>query len=107
MSKCKFETMSFYEGGDGGLTDIVGKKSLFKSKEDFVHWLLNDSEEYESHFDCYKEGEERPVFTEDDIREGYVRYYAHFAEDSGMDIDGGYTFCENKRGSFEVYYIRF
>jgi len=107
LSKTKFDSMPFYEGGDGSLTDIVAAKSLFKSKEDFLYWFLNDSEEYGDFLNGYLENEEKPFFTIDDVQEGYVRYYPHFGEDSGANIESGYMFCNKGRGAFEVYSISF
>ena len=108
MSKSKFGSMSFYEEGCGSLTDIVAEKSMFKSKEDFLQWFLNDSEEYGTYLDShYSTDEELPVFTIDDIEEKYVRYFPNFGEDSGMAIDSGYTFCDKGRGTFATYSISF
>jgi hypothetical protein len=106
MSKVAFESMSFYEGGDGSLTDIVARKSLFKNKEDFLKWILNDSEEYETHYDDL-ELSEVPTFEISEVKEGYVRYFRNFGEDSGMSIESGYTFCDKGRGAFKVYYVNF
>lgn len=106
MKKYVFESMSFYEGGCGGLTDIVARKSLFKNKEDFIKWLITESEEYESYIDYLYPNETMPL-TEEDVKESYVRYFRNFGEGSGMEIESGYTFCKKARGAFEVYCINF
>ena len=106
MSKYVFESMSFLEGGDGSLTDIVARKSLFKNKEEFLKWILNDSEEYETHYNDL-ELSEVPTLELSEVKEGYVRYFRNFGEGSGMSIESGYTFSNKARGAFEVYYVNF
>jgi hypothetical protein len=99
----KFETMPFYARGCDELTNIVGKKSLFKDKQAFLNWALNDCEELDEFLSEESEVKER--LTAEDVKEGFVRYYPNMPE--GFDIKSGYTFCGNEKGAFEVYYIDF
>lgn len=87
-----FDYMAFMECGDGSITDIVGVKKLFKDKEDFADFALNE-------YDCF---EEKP--TADMVEVDYIRYYPHMPE--GFQIDSGYTFCKKGKGAIEVYRIR-
>lgn len=97
--KSKFTHMEFREMGNGSCTNIVGRKDLFKNEEDFINDM---SEEYEYIFESQIV---KP--TKDSVYISYVRYYPHFGESSGMDIDSGYTFCRQGRGAIEVYCIDF
>jgi len=89
MNKMKFTTMKFQEGGYGSAMNVVGKKSLFKSEKDFLDMARD---EYEIDIDELNE-----------VYVAYVRYYPCFGEDSGMEIESGYTFCNKARGAMEVY----
>ena len=102
MSKSKFDTVVFQEGGAGSISDIVGKKSLFVNKFEFLEWLINECEEIEEGYEELKLN-----LNVEDVEERYVRYFPHFGEDSGFEIESGYTFCNKGKGAFEVYTISF
>jgi len=85
----KFTTMQFQEGGCGSPTNIVGKKLLFKDEKEFLEMA---KEEFETDIDTFNE-----------VYITYIRYYPCFGEDSGMEIESGYTFCNKARGAIEVY----
>lgn len=95
----KFTVMAFQEGGCGSVTQIVGRKTLFKSKEDFLNYCATENEDIEemvanADFDTND-------LIIDDISEGYVRYYPRMPE--GFEIESGWTFCKKGKGAVEVY----
>ena len=98
----KFTTMGFYEGGAGSLIQIVGRKSLFNDKEDFLRYCNVDCEEIDEYFDWVSK-EEKPIYTIDDVSEGYVRYFPKMPE--SFEIECGYTFCSKGKGAFGVYIL--
>ena len=103
--------MNLMEFTDGGsVTNFVAKKSIYKSKEDFLHDCLNEFdyilEDYLSDSEC----EKMKSFTDTSIVEDgvYCRYYPRLPDAFGyLDMESGYTFCPKGRGAFEVYSIDF
>ena len=99
----KFTTMRFEEFGCGSLTDVVGRKDLFKDKQDFLNYVLSDK--------CAELEKERssnneiPKLTIEDVKEDYVRYYPNFPEGMSMEVKSGWTYCDKNSGAFEVYSI--
>ena len=99
----KFTVMSFEEGGCGGIHSIVGRKSLFKSEEDFLKYLIEEDDDME--YMVNNNDFDTEHLTIDSISEDYVRYYPKMPE--GFEIESGYTFCNKGKGAFEVYVYNF
>ena len=102
------ELMEFTHGSI--VTDFVAKKSIYKSKEDFLKDCLSKFDYILERYLNYSEREKMKSFTDTSIVEDgiYCRYYPRFPEDyTHLDTEGGYTFCSKSRGAFEVYAIDF
>ena len=94
------ELMAFLEGGNGAVTQFVGRKDSFKSKEEFVAECLDEFEDELE--DCALED----LPTVADVKESYCKYYSVVPEDIDVDMDSGYMLCApTESDSFEVYYI--
>lgn len=99
----KFTVMAFEEGGCGATTNIVGRKSLFKSKEDFLNYCIKENEDIEdmvnnNDFDI------KDLIIEN-VSEDYIRYYPKMPE--GFELESGWTFCGKGRGALAVYVYTF
>ncbi|WP_064199037.1 hypothetical protein [Brevibacillus brevis] len=96
------ELMVFREDGHGAVTQFVGRKDLFESKDEFVEECLAEFEDELEEF----EPEDLPKVT--DVKEGYCKYYSVVPEEVDVDMESGYLLCDpSEDGSFEVYYIDF
>jgi hypothetical protein len=85
----KFEYMEFREGGCNGITDIVGRKSLFKNEQDFADFANTEF------------GIDAETSSAENVKTAYIRYYPKMPE--GFEIESGYAFCNKGRGAIEVY----
>ena len=90
-SKCQFDFGVFTEEC-GTPTNIVGLKSIFNDKKDFLMTCYRDCSDY------INEGE----FTEDDVKEGQIRYMPSGIEGSP---NGYYLTNKYTNGCSKVYYI--
>ena len=90
-SKCKFDFGTFSDGCSP--TNIVGRRDLFKDKEDFLD-SCNKEYDYEM------EGRE---CSSADVNEGYIKYLP-----TGCDgNEAGYYLVNNSKSATKVYHIDF
>ena len=96
----KFESMMFYEGGDGAETEYIVRKSKY-TKEEAIQEAIQESYDIAELSGTKVEIKE---FNPDDfIKEGYVRFYPNLPE--GFEIESGWTHCKKARGAIEVWLV--
>lgn len=102
------ELIEFTDGSS--VTNFVAKKSIYKSKEDFLSDCLSEFDYILEDYLNDSEWEKMKSFTDTSIVEDgiYCRYYPSLPDDFAyLDMESGYTFCPKGRGAFEVYAIDF
>lgn len=99
------EICAFHDGSS--FVDFVAKQSDYNNKAHFLSSCFNEFESILEDYFSEKEWNQMALFTDTTIVKDdlYCRFYPNMPEDSGPDIESGYTYCQEGRGAFLVYSV--